>query len=274
MDRRIALTERDRELLAFMAEHRMVLAHHAAELLGVKTDTAIARLSRLAGAGLVRAEPRFSHEPPMHLITARGLRTIACGLPRPRSDPRAYEHDCGVAWLWLAARRGTFGPLEEVIAERRLRSHDGAREAGVEPLGVRLGGVGPGGRERLHYPDLVLRTADGRRVAIELELTPKSRTRLERVLSGYGADPRIDAVVYLIENPAIARSLERAARKVGVQDLVHVQRVRLTVPPARGGEHGRALERGGEPRRGRERTHLTPRRPGSTRPAPELEVGR
>lgn len=223
------LTPRDVELLSFLAEHRLALPTHAGVLLGTSAGTATTRLARLANAGLVKFHPAFPGEPRWCQITGSGLAMIGTPLPPPRVDLRAYAHDVGVAWLWLAARDGTFGALQEIVSERRLRSHDGSRDPDDEPLGVRLGGFGPHGRENLHYPDLILRTADGRRIALELELTPKSRTRLEKILGGYGADPRFDGVVYLVDRPAVARSVHAAARRLGISELVHLQRVRSTV---------------------------------------------
>jgi hypothetical protein len=233
--RPVALTQTDLELLRFLSEHRFVLADHAAALLGVTPVTAQRRLDKLADGGYARRAAVFTGRPPMHLITAPGLRALGSTLPTPSLDLHNYEHDIGVAWLWLAARRGTFGPVSEILAERTLRSRDGATERERHPhesrehgpLGVRLGGTGPRGRERLHYPDLLLRTADGRWAALELELSTKGRTRLESILSAYGSDPLIVGVVYLVQSQAVARSVERAARKVGVSDLVHLQRVRL-----------------------------------------------
>jgi hypothetical protein len=104
------------------------------------------------------------------------------------------------------------------------------------------GGLGPGGRERLHYPDLLLVTPEYRRIAIELELTSKGRTRREQILAGYAADCRIDAVVYLAEHPAVRRQVSESAARLGISHLVHVQRVRgpaVGSPP--GG--GRPVER-------------------------------
>jgi hypothetical protein len=228
--KKIQLTEPDLELLRFLAEHRLVLPEHAAVLLDRSPKTASARLGRLAAARYVRSERPFFGRPPMYLITRTGLRVVGSTLEPPDVDERTYRHDVGVAWLWLAARAGTFGPLDEIIGERRLRSHDGARRLDPdsrEPLGVRLGGFGPRGRERLHYPDLLLRTADGRRVALELELSSKERTRLESILVGYGADPRIDSVVYLVDKVSVARSVTAAARRLGVSRRVHIQRVRF-----------------------------------------------
>ncbi len=223
------LTERDAELLSFLAEHRLVLATHVAVLLGTSSAAASARLAKLANAGYVTRHPAFPGEPRWYRITRTGLATIGSPLPPPRGDLRSYEHDVGIAWLWLAARGGTFGPLREIVGERRLRSLDGARDRETEPLAVRLGGFGAAGRERLHYPDLVLRTADGRRIALELELTRKGRARLETILAGYGSDPRFAGVVYLVQSGAVARSVTAAARRVGISALVHVQRVRSTV---------------------------------------------
>jgi hypothetical protein len=162
------------------------------------------------------------------LITRAGLSLIGSSLPPPDLDLRVYAHDVGVAWLWLAARNGTFGALAETVSERRMRSHDARRDSDPrppEPLGVRLGGVGPRGQERLHYPDLLLRTADDRRIALELELSAKGRTRLETILAAYGADPRIDGVVYLVDKAAVARSVTAAARRLGVSSRLHIQRV-------------------------------------------------
>jgi hypothetical protein len=227
--RRIRLGEQDLELLWFLAEHRMALPDHIAALLGTSVEATKARLARLSGAGYVRDAPVFRKQPTMYLIEADGLKVLGSALPRPRIDMRVYQHDVGVAWLWLAAQRGTFGALQEIIGERRMRSHDGSRESGAEPLAVRLGGFGARGGERLHYPDLLLRTADGRRVALELELSSKGRTRLDKILAGYAADPRIDGVVYLVENWAVARSVEAAARRAGISSLVHIQKVRSTV---------------------------------------------
>jgi hypothetical protein len=170
------------------------------------------------------------------------LHAIASELPRPRLNLAEYAHDVGVAWLWLAANAGRLGPLREVISERRMRSRDASGDRDGDPFGVRLGGVGPGGRPRLHYPDLLLRTESGHRVAVELELTTKGRARRERILAGYGGDPRIDAVVYFVSHPRVGRAIEESAARLRLSSMVHVQRVQwgASPPPT---AHGVARER-------------------------------
>lgn len=217
------LTERDRSLLAFVADHRLVLSSQVQALLGTSDSITRARLRALARGGHLVQRRLFHQQPGCYQVTRRGLAVIGSELPLPRIDLRSYMHDVGLGWLWLSARAGRFGPVAEVLCERQLRSRDGLPGSGRERLGVRMFGFGPGGREQLHYPDLLLRTPDGKRIAIELELTGKGRTRREKILSGYGADRRIDAVVYLVGRPEVGRSVAAAARKLGLSELVHVQ---------------------------------------------------
>jgi DNA-binding PadR family transcriptional regulator len=221
------ITERDRHLLSFIGEHRLVLASHVQALLGISAAAAYARLHSLSEAGFLIHRRLFQGEPGCYQITHKGLQLIDSALPRPRIDLRGYRHDVGVAWLSLAARHGVFGPMREVHAERILRSHDGTPDGRADPLGVRLGGVGPSGRARLHYPDLVLVGEDGRRFAIELELSAKGLSRLEQIIAGYGADPRIDRVLYLVDDARVARGVRAAAANIGISHLVQVQWVNL-----------------------------------------------
>jgi hypothetical protein len=167
-------------------------------------------------------------------------------------DLRAYRHDVGLAWVALAAERGAFGQLQEVVSERWMRSRDAVAAQSSpdpDPFGVRLGGMGPAGRERLHYPDLLLVTPDQRRIAVELELTSKERTRRERILAGYGADPRIDAVLYLVDRTAVARAIEASAARLAIASMVHVQRVQWSA--------GREAGPGAAPSRVRSRVSHT-----------------
>ncbi len=232
----VQLTDADRAVLRFAAEHRFVLAAQVAALLGASDDAALRRLGRLGERGLIRRARELHRGPSWHQITAAGLRAGGSDLPTPRGfDLATHRHDTGLGWLMLAARAGRFGAAREVVSERRMRSrdgrlldgagHDGGAAVGSHRCGVRLGGVGPNGRDRLHYPDMVLVTAGGHRVAFELELTTKEPARREKILAGYAADRRIDAIVYLVERPAVGRAVERSAARMGISHLVRVQQI-------------------------------------------------
>jgi hypothetical protein len=226
MGRPVQITDADRALLRFAAEHRFVIAPQVAALLGVSEAAAESRLCRLGGGGHLRRRRELHRGPTWHQITRAGLRAIGSDLPAPRGfDLATHRHDTGLAWLMLSAQAGRFGQAQRVISEREMRSHDGRAVDRAQRYGVRLGGVGPGGRDRLHYPDLVVVTQTGHRVAFELELSTKEVQRRERILAGYAADRRIDAVVYLVERTSVGRAIERSAARMGVSDLVRVQRV-------------------------------------------------
>jgi hypothetical protein len=211
-----------------------VLTSHVEVLLGTSARAASARLLALARGGYVSYHRVFTDQPACCLIRRKGLSAVGSTLPPPRLDLACYKHDVGAAWLWLAARSGTFGPIADVLGERRLRSVDAAIDQRREPYGVRLGGVGPRGRERLHYPDLLVITPGGGRIALELELSAKGRTRRDKILAGYASDSRIAAVMYLVEDRAagqsIGRSIKASARRLGISSRVHVGRVRWTIP--------------------------------------------
>ncbi len=272
----VLITERDRRMLAFAAEHRFVIAAQPAALLGVSVTTAGTRLRALAEAGHLRRHPTLAGEPVAYRISGAGLRTIGSDLPAPRPPSLGvYDHDLVLGWLMVAAQRGRFGPVRAVVSERRMRSDDGRRPEG-EAIGqrprhgVRLGGPGPGGRERLHYPDMVIVTETGHRIAFELELTGKPRVRREGILAAYAADRRIDRVVYLVDRPRVGQEIQRSAARVGAQRLIRVQRV-VTGRADRAGSAGRAADRSraagrsAEPPPGASRPAERP--PGARRPA-------
>jgi hypothetical protein len=225
--RRPRVRDDDRDVLAFAAEHRIVLADQVESLLGA---SAAERLEALVQDGLLMQE-RPLNAPPCHRIVRAGLDALGSELSAPRAlAPATYRHDVGLAWLWVAAHRGVWGEFADVVSERRMRSHDATMDAAGEltpelPFGIRLGGVGRAGGERRHYPDLLLVTNEGHRIAVELELSTKGPGRRETILAGYAADPRIDAVLYLVDRPAVGHAISRSAARLGIADLVHVQRV-------------------------------------------------
>ena len=122
----IELTASDLELLRFAGEHRFVVSAHVRALLRLTADAADGRLGELCDAGLIAERTVFAGFPATYRSTRKGLDAVASSLRAPTIDVGRYDHEVGAAWLWLAARNGAFGPMREVIGERRLRSRDGS----------------------------------------------------------------------------------------------------------------------------------------------------
>src|SRR5947209_13192542 len=140
----LVLTPRDRQMLFFLAEHRLVLESQVVALMGGSPRSVRRRLRTLAVKGYV-AQRRGFDASRCCVIRPRGLAAIGSTLKAPVENLGMYRHDVGVAWLWLGAARGAFGPLADVIGERRIRSHDMAFPE--EPYAVRLGGYDEHGQE-------------------------------------------------------------------------------------------------------------------------------
>ncbi len=119
----------------------------------------------------------------------------------------------GCGWPPTEGRSGRRGRSTPSAGCAPRTGGTGPRRSGPSVTRVRLAGVGPHGGERRHYPDLVLTTETGHRVAIELELTGKGRRRTEEILGGYAFDHRstLSSTSSPARGPA-TRSSERRPR--------------------------------------------------------------
>jgi hypothetical protein len=219
------LTQRERVVLGPLAEHRLLIVPQVALLLDVGERTAVNRLKALGQRGLLSFGPIFQGLPWAASIENGGLRGLGSTLKAPQINLNEYTHDVGVGWLWLAARAGSFGELRGLTTERRMQAEDGARGAAGQDSrwGVGLGLLNNHGHPQRHYPDLMLEMASGHRVAVELELTAKSAGRMQRIITAYASDARVDHVLYLAANAAIAARVSDSGHSAGIAERVHVQ---------------------------------------------------
>ena len=217
------VTNRDRELLAFIAAHPFVLAAHVQAWLGPCMSVCYRRLQALVDAGLLSYRRIFHAQPGCYQITNGGLRVASSVLPRPRIDLHTYAHDAGAVWLWLAAREGAFGRPRRLLSERELRHLDQLAEAYDEPFGLPIPGKDRHGRQRAHYPDVSVVLEDTAHVALELELSLKGRRRLEEIVLAYSLERRLRAVVYVTNRRSVAAAVREQAAAYGAGDLVDVR---------------------------------------------------
>jgi hypothetical protein len=113
--------------------------------------------------------------------------------------------------------------LEPQLADETLlsdREHRAAENAAGQPIASAITGSQRDGWRGLHRPDFALVRRGGDEViAVEVELSLKNRTRLERILRGYLRNQNV-AVVRYHAAPPIADAVQRAARAVGADAIL------------------------------------------------------
>jgi hypothetical protein len=170
----------------------------------MRTSTTYSHLQRLAASGYVaRVDGGESGAVVMTRDGWRRLGRAVNDVPRGMTYGLGLRHACAVSWVaaLLSLRERTW------IAERQMRRQQVWQ---VPVLWT--------GSRGTHRPDLGMER-DGRRMAIEVELSPKAPRRLRAILAGYEhaiATGGLARVMYILDGPEVERAVARAARQVGL----------------------------------------------------------
>ncbi|MBT1190051.1 hypothetical protein HET69_40275 [Streptomyces sp. CJ_13] len=123
--------------------------------------------------------------------TERGARIASTGLSAPSRPGERLLHRLALADVGLALEAAG----RTILTEREARSAKAVPGRPAELLAV------PACAQAVHWPDLVLVPPGGPVVAVEVELTPKSRGELRAILRAYQRARR--RVVYLGAAPVV-----------------------------------------------------------------------
>jgi DNA-binding transcriptional ArsR family regulator/acetolactate synthase regulatory subunit len=192
-----SLRVRDLEVLAWLCEQYGARNDQLEVLLGNGPRTVQRVLARLRDAGLIDVRRLLVGEPAWAIPTSAGLRAAGQGFGvwRPRIGQLAHVAAINDVRLRVQAR----SPQSEWVPERVLAKE---RDRGE------------------HLPDAVV-IAEGQCVAIEVELTVKSQSRVKLILDELSV--RYDTVLYWCA-PAVHRQLSALSEsgrwpKLGVREL-------------------------------------------------------
>lgn len=164
------VSRRDLMMLAWLGEQYAARMDQLEVLLDCGPRTVQRVVARLRDAGLVRVQRILAGETAWVIPTSKGLAATGAGFK-----------------VW----RPRIGLTDHVAAVSDVRLHIQARSPGAEWIPERVLARDRHGRE--HLPDGVV-IHDGRRVAIEVELTSKSQRRLHAILDELTG--RFDTVLY------------------------------------------------------------------------------
>jgi hypothetical protein len=208
------ISQRDLEVLEFVARFGVVPREAVAIWAGTARAVTAARERRLREAGLIEVIPGIGDTGRIVVCKRAGLR--ACcreELPTPRPSPATLIHSSACAHV--AARLERDG--HRVLSEYEIAAHERAERQRVYSAKTREG--------HHHRPDLVVLGDPPE--AVEVELSDKSNRRLDGILRGWRwavAEKRFGRVRYLC-SPKAMRYLTRAVERIPVSDWIEIERL-------------------------------------------------
>lgn len=193
--------ERDRLLLNWINGHGFASAENIASWMGVSMPFAYARIKKLLNGGYLERDRILHNSSRIHFLTKQGLQACNDELPALKKvNLGTYHHDTILIDLSLQIEKETAGSF---MPERRLKQLKG------------LSGVGTKGR----VPDGVVDLANGKKIAVELELSVKSKERLDKIMKDYASNMDFHEIWYFVENISVRNAIQKAADNNGVFNI-------------------------------------------------------
>lgn len=187
------ITDRDVEIMKFINESGFCITPHLERRFSIKNWRVYQLMKRLVDAELVRQERLFYGKPNVYYLTNQGAEFT--DLPAmPKINLGIYEHQITLTSVAIKLRE--LYPSATWTSERKLK-HDNFF------LGIGVRG---------HVADGVLALDDNHQVSIEVELTLKSKHRLEGILKSYAARLAFKEVWYFC-SPGVIPPLTKLTTK-------------------------------------------------------------
>lgn len=199
MPRAFRLTERDQDILTFINEFGFCEMPQLDKRFSLNKPRNYEIMRRLVNNGLLIHERILHNHHGVYRLSPEGARCT--NLPSLARVPLAtYRHDLLVVEVHLRLRLEH--PDARWISARHLMQEKHQH------------GVGKTG----HLPDGILVFENGEQIAIEVELTPKGKNRLERILRGYGGAFEYKEVRYYCSKETEARTAHMVTKMSSIKE--------------------------------------------------------
>jgi transposase len=208
---------RDREIVAWVSRLGAVSVEQIGRRFGVGRSVGYELVRRLVDYGLLERTQTAIGDPTLISPTREGITYAGLGLRRPTIRLGEVDHWLTVADVAIELEE--IHGARQVMTERELRFEEALRG---RPIASAEMGETLDGRPRLHRPDLVVRV-DGGYVVYEVELTPKSRSRLKAILRGWRWADNVVGCIYVVPPSTPTQQVVNAAiRRAYAEDEVRV----------------------------------------------------
>jgi hypothetical protein len=224
---------REREIVCWVARLGAVSVEQIGRRFSVGRSVAYELVRRLVRLGLLERTQTAIGDPTLISASRDGITYAGLGLRPPTLRIGEVDHwlACADVAIELEQRYGA----DRLMTERELRFE--AQLTG-KPIGAGKLGETINGYWRLHWPDLAVCTDQGL-VVYEVELTPKAKRRLEKIVRAGRRAREVERCVYLCPPSSPTQKVVRAAiRKVHAEESVRVVELRREVAAAPVSERG------------------------------------
>jgi hypothetical protein len=229
---------RDHEMVRLIGRHGVMQIEQVQRAMGAGRSATYSRFAYCEAAGLVERLSIPGVGPVLH-ATREGIRYGGLPLPVAKVSAGSIEHSLRCTSVAISV--GTKVGHEAILTEREIVAAEALEERAIASVQV-----GPASSRRLprkHRADLAVLREEGT-IAIEVELTPKSRPRLEAIIGAWCeavGDGDLAEVHYLCAPGQTRNAVERAVEKVGAGSVVAV----IELKEAIGSEESPAAKSGG-----------------------------
>lgn len=213
--------KREREIVRWVGQLGAVSVDQIGRRFEVGRSVAYEQVRRLVKAGLLERTQTLIGDPTMISATAQGITYAGLGFPTATIRIGEVDHWLACADVAIVLER-RHGP-DKVLTERELRFQE--QLSGRQIASAKLGETA-NGYWRRHWPDLVV-VEEARTTAYEVELTPKSRKRLDAILRAWRRARHVERCVYLcLADTPTQQAVEGAIRRVRAGERVRVVELR------------------------------------------------
>ncbi len=191
------ITERDKQMIIFIARHKFVTAKQVSRYMEMGLKAAYRRLKKMVDNFYLNHERLFLGKPGIYLATKKGIEVSESHVGAQKNVPLGtYFHDLEVNDMAIKYHLEGY----EIITEKEI----------IAKVRKGIGQIGK--QERI--PDIILQNGSGKPIAVELEIAPKDKNRIKKIVNYYIRQRKYDQVWIYCQKESVFEKYQEFARNI------------------------------------------------------------